>query len=131
MAISSIHLSGANVPDGKEKPVGKDSVPKVNCGGRHWAGSCRFRGGGGGGAECHSCNKVAILHGSVNGAAGSQEIQIISNHQLKKKGMAHTLFTLYMQPQAPIMVVITANKVPIHLELDTCAEVTQPFHRNQ
>ena len=86
------HYSGANVPHDKEKPVGNDSVPMVNwcwCGGRHRAGSCRFRG-----AECHSCNKFAILHGSVNGAAGSQEIQIISKHQLKKKGMTHTLFTL-------------------------------------
>ena len=68
------------MPDGKEKPVGKDSVPKVNFGGRHWPDHVGF-----GGAECHSCNKVAILHGSVNGAAGSQEMQIISNHQLKKK----------------------------------------------
>ena len=71
------------MPDGKEKPVGKDSVPKVNwCwhGGRHRAKSCRFRG-----AECHSYNEVAILHGSVTGAAGSQEIPIISKHQLKKK----------------------------------------------
>ena len=106
------------MPDGKEKPVGKDSVPKVNCGGRHWPDHVGF-----GGAECHSCNKVAILHGSVNGAAGSQEMQIISNHQLKKKRYGpHTIHIVH---------VITANKVPIQLDLDTCAAVTQPFHRNQ
>ena len=58
-ATSSVHYSGTNVSDDKEKPVGKDSVPMVNCylyGGRHWAGSCMFRE-----AECHSCNKVGHI----------------------------------------------------------------------
>ena len=32
------------MPDGKEKPVGKDSVPKVNCGGRHWPDHVGFGG---------------------------------------------------------------------------------------
>ena len=59
MATSSVHYSGTNVSDDKEKPVGKDSVPIVNWylyGGRHWAGSCMFRE-----AECHSCNKVGHI----------------------------------------------------------------------
>ena len=58
-ATSSIHYSGANVLDDKENSVGKDCVPKVNwhwCGGRHWAGSCKFQE-----VECHSCTKVGHI----------------------------------------------------------------------
>ena len=81
-ATSSVHYSGANVSDDKEKPVGKDSVPNVNwywCGVRHWAESCRF------GRRNTTTRLPTILHGCVNGAAGSYEIQIISKHQLEKK----------------------------------------------
>ena len=31
LATSSVHYSGTNVSDDKEKPVGKDSVSMMNC----------------------------------------------------------------------------------------------------
>ena len=72
--------------------------------------------------------RLVILQRCVNRATGSQKIQIILKHQLK---IRYTLFTLSKQPQDPIMVEVTVNRVPIQLELDTFAAVhyKATFHR--